>query len=135
MDQPNEDDRSSSSVNHLQIDESKKHEDKIRIQRLLDNMSDEELVRYETFRRVGFNKNNMKKYFGTILNQSVNNNFVISVCGVAKVFLGELIETAIEVRNDMGHAGPLRVMHVHEAYRRLYEVIPHCKMQNKNKYW
>lgn len=49
----------------------------------------------------------------------INNNAVIVVAGVAKVFVGELVEEARRVMDEMGETGPIAPFHIVEAHRRL----------------
>lgn len=88
------------------------------------NMSREELHRYETFRRIGLKRNMIKRLCFEVIGQSCNPKFIIAVCGLAKVFVGELVSEAKNVQKEWGNTGPLLVTHVHEAYRRLYKSIP-----------
>lgn len=125
----------SSESDLLHYDEALRQENKDRLQKIIDNMTPEELHRYEDFRRAGFNKNGIRKYVNHILGQSCNINFIISVCGIAKVFVGEMVEKALEVQKELNETGPLKPSHIHEAYRRLYNTMPHLKSQNKNIYW
>ncbi|KAD6453129.1 hypothetical protein E3N88_07834 [Mikania micrantha] len=43
----------------------------------------------------------------------------IVVSGIAKIFVGELVETAKVVMRERKESGPIRPCHVREAYRRL----------------
>lgn len=106
-------------------------EDGHRVQAIINTMSEEELQRYETFRRSGFPKAAIKKYINNVIGQAVNPNFVIAVSGLAKVFVGEMIETAKIVQKEQRDAGPLLPSHIHEAYRRLYKSTPNIKVFKK----
>jgi transcription initiation factor TFIID subunit 11 len=114
-------------------DESKiqQKENRERIQLIIDSMNEEELLRYETFRRSGFQKNNIRKLVTSIIGQACNPNFIISISGVAKVFVGELVDAAKEVQDNWGDTGPLLPSHIHEAYRRLYNKMPNMKVFSK----
>lgn len=46
-----------------------------------------------------------------------NQNVMIALCGVTKMFVGELVETARLVATSANHYGPLMPVHVYEAYR------------------
>ncbi|KAG0418171.1 Transcription initiation factor TFIID subunit 11 [Dictyocoela roeselum] len=93
----------------------------IELQKRIDQMDEKELHRYESFRRSGFSKNSIRKIVSTILNQACNPNFIIAIAGVAKVFVGEIIDEALKVQSGEGMVGPLMPRHIHEAYRRLYK--------------
>ena len=66
----------------------------------MDNLSEEQLKRYERFRRVGLARPVMEKLMQRILDQRVNTTSVIVAAGIAKVFVGELIEGARAVMEE-----------------------------------
>ncbi|CAG8465549.1 14742_t:CDS:2 [Funneliformis caledonium] len=82
---------------------------------LLDNFSEEQLKRYEVYRRSALSKPNM---VGQILGHPCSHNMSIVVAGFAKVFVGEIIEKALDVRQEWGETGSLSPEHLREAYRR-----------------
>lgn len=86
---------------------------------LLDMFSEDQLRRYETFRRVGFPRQAIKKLMVRVLDQQVNQNSVIVVSGIAKVYVGELVEEARKVMDDVGETGPIQPSHLLEAQRRM----------------
>ena len=102
---------------------------------VLQNFTPEQMHRYEKFRRVGFSRHVVKKIMFNVLGHSINPNTVIVMSGVAKVFVGELVEEAKDVMEDWNESGPLLPSHLMEAHRRLksrYNLIPHCsKYRNR----
>ncbi len=48
-------------------------------------------------------------------------NVVISMSGIAKVFVGEVIEAALDYAEKIGDSGPLRPKHLREAARVMRE--------------
>lgn len=80
-----------------------------------------QLKRYENFRRSDLKKEKVRKVC-MALNPSlgkVQDPFIIAVKGLAKVFVGDVIESALEVRTQLGDTGALQPKHLREAYRRL----------------
>lgn len=86
---------------------------------ILELLSEDQLRRYETFRRVGFPRPAIRKLMSKVLDQQVNMNSVIVVSGIAKVFVGELVEEARKVMDDLGESGQIMPSHLLEAHRRL----------------
>eukprot|EP01104_Vermistella_antarctica_P009657 TRINITY_DN2498_c1_g1_i1.p1 TRINITY_DN2498_c1_g1~~TRINITY_DN2498_c1_g1_i1.p1 ORF type:complete len:241 (-),score=112.88 TRINITY_DN2498_c1_g1_i1:833-1555(-) len=75
--------------------------------------------RYEAYRRSGFKRPSVKKLMNTVSNQTggVTANMTIVMAGIAKIFVGEVVETARTVMDELGESGPLRPRHLREAYR------------------
>ncbi|CAF1303732.1 unnamed protein product [Rotaria sordida] len=104
---------------NLNIDE----EANIKLQVLVSNFSDEQLDRYEMYRRSAFSKVAIKRLMHSITGTIPSSNVVIAMAGIAKVFVGEIIEEALEVQrqehNEHKSTTPLEPKHVREACRRI----------------
>ncbi|KAJ3190076.1 transcription initiation factor TFIID subunit 11 [Gaertneriomyces sp. JEL0708] len=85
---------------------------------LLSTFTEDQLQRYEAFRRAHFQKSAMKRYIQSLLGQTIPESSAIVVAGAAKLFVGEMTEKAREVMDDWGDVGPIRPEHLHEAWRR-----------------
>ncbi|KAK9124355.1 hypothetical protein Sjap_013957 [Stephania japonica] len=91
-----------------------------KMQAILSQFTEEQMSRYESFRRSGFQKSNMKKLIaGIIGSPKISVPMTIVVNGIAKMFVGELVETARMVMNERKESGPIRPCHIREAHRRM----------------
>lgn len=95
-----------------QIEEENK-----KMQVLMANFSEEQLNRYETFRRSAFQKSSIKKIIQTVCGKTVSQSVVIAMSGISKVFVGEIVEKALDVKEKWGDTGPLQPKHLREAFR------------------
>ncbi|CAO1945539.1 unnamed protein product [Urochloa humidicola] len=87
---------------------------------ILSQFTEEQMNRYESFRRSGFQKSNMKRLLASITgSQKISIPTSIVVSGIAKMCVGELIETGKVVMTERKDSGPIRPCHIRESYRRL----------------
>lgn len=93
------------------------HLQQIQSESIWSQMTEEQLNRYEMFRRSTFPKASIKRLMQTITGASVSQNVVIAMSGIAKVFVGELVEEAINIQARYGESGPIEPKHLREAYR------------------
>ncbi|TPX63823.1 hypothetical protein SpCBS45565_g06345 [Spizellomyces sp. 'palustris'] len=85
---------------------------------LLATFTQEQVQRYEVFRRAHFQKGGMKKFLQGLLGQNVAESSAIVVAGAAKLFVGEMTEKAREIMEEWGDTGGIQPEHLREAYRR-----------------
>jgi len=117
----------SAEIRELNIPEKKKDElleldDRTRMLRIVNAFSEEQVDRYELFRRSCFPRNQIKRLMQQVSNTQVNQQVCIAMSGVAKVFVGELVEEALKVAEQRNHEGALLPSHIREAVRRLSQV-------------
>lgn len=92
-------------------------DEKEKMQVLWSQFTEEQLNRYEMFRRSTFPKASIKRLMQSISGSSVSQNVVIAMSGIAKVFIGELVEEAVRIQTRYGESGPVEPKHLREAYR------------------
>ncbi|KAL7303624.1 hypothetical protein TKK_0003771 [Trichogramma kaykai] len=104
-------------------------EEREKMQVLVSNFTEDQLDRYEMFRRSAFPKAAIKRIMQTITGCSVSQNVVIAMSGIAKVFIGEIVEEALNIMESQDETGPLQPKHLREAVRvlRAKGTIPHAK--------
>ncbi|KAK9366440.1 hTAFII28-like protein conserved region-domain-containing protein [Lipomyces kononenkoae] len=96
------------------------------IKTLISSFTDDQMDRYETFRRANISRGGVKKLANAVLNQSITNNVAVAISGFSKVFMGEVIERALDVQRRMDPPDPLNPYdpptpllpeHIREAWR------------------
>ncbi|CAL5225141.1 g7921 [Coccomyxa viridis] len=96
-------------------------------------MTEDQIDRYEAFRRSSLQKASMRKLLHSATGQPPQERLLVAICGITKLFVGELVETAREIAAAEGDVGPLQPHHVHAAYQRLDKqgVIPGQKRKRR----
>ncbi|KAH0915110.1 hypothetical protein HID58_029556 [Brassica napus] len=90
------------------------------MQVILSQFTEDQMSRYESFRRSALQKGNMKKVrtlemmFLLLItgSQKISMPITIVTCGIAKMFVGELVETARVVMGERNVSGPIRPCHI-----------------------
>eukprot|EP01025_Chloroclados_australasicus_P000048 TRINITY_DN10021_c1_g1_i2.p1 TRINITY_DN10021_c1_g1~~TRINITY_DN10021_c1_g1_i2.p1 ORF type:complete len:237 (+),score=34.54 TRINITY_DN10021_c1_g1_i2:73-783(+) len=86
---------------------------------VFESLTNLQMDRYECFRRASFQKSKMARVMKYVLRQNVNERMIISMQGIAKLFVGELIECARKVAMERQDTGPIKPSHIHTAYQTL----------------
>ncbi|CDO92063.1 unnamed protein product [Kluyveromyces dobzhanskii CBS 2104] len=64
----------------------------------MSRLDEEQMNRYEVFKRTSLAKNQIKKISGVVTNQTVANNINLLLGGVGKIFVGEIVEKALDIK-------------------------------------
>ncbi|KAH7372947.1 hypothetical protein KP509_17G030600 [Ceratopteris richardii] len=90
-----------------------------RIQAIMAEFTKDQMSRYECYRRSNFPKANMRRLLQSVAGCPISIPMTIVMSGIAKMFVGELVETGRTVMTERKETGPLRPCHIREAHRRL----------------
>ncbi|KAL5262247.1 hypothetical protein ACHWQZ_G007838 [Mnemiopsis leidyi] len=94
-------------------------EEKAKLQVLVSALSEEQLDRYEAFRRSKFPQSMMRKMVHGMTGVMPSSNCCIALSGIAKVLVGQIVEESLEVQDSLKETGPIHPKHIRDAVRRL----------------
>jgi transcription initiation factor TFIID subunit 11 len=118
----NNDDSDSSAEGDGNAEEIITPEEKVRKESIVQQMTPNQALRHEAFAQSTFyktQKKTIKLEMTTVSGNRISQNSVVVMCGITKVFVGELTEAAKTVMQEWNHSGPIRPVHLREAYNRL----------------
>ena len=82
-------------------------------------------ARYDDWKRSRLHAPTVKRVIGGVAGTSkMPASFPIVMGGIAKLFVGDVVERAREVMAEWGHIGPIRPLHLREAHRRITHAPP-----------
>ena len=92
-----------------------------RMKVMVEAFSEHHQDRYEQYRRSSLPRSQVKRLMQGAVGTGVaiQPNAVIAMNGVTKVFVGEIVEEALDYRDSLKETGPLKPGHIREAVRRL----------------
>lgn len=111
--------------NDMEIDEDERPLDLAAMRKFefeqVERLSPAQLRRYEQFRRSDLKNQKIKKVLVNLnpMLQKASEPYIIAVKGLTKLFVGDVVEKAIDIRMELGEKGALQPKHIREAYRRL----------------
>ncbi|KAJ2632636.1 transcription initiation factor TFIID subunit 11 [Coemansia sp. RSA 1290] len=117
IEKPEEANESDEEKIHSDEDMTLVRQSKEEVGELWDQMDDEQRQRYSAYRQTMLNKGNIKRLVSQILGQQASSTLTFVVAGFSKVFVGEIVERALEIHMERGDQGPLQPEHLREAYR------------------
>ncbi|KAM7537236.1 hypothetical protein Aperf_G00000069838 [Anoplocephala perfoliata] len=101
-----------------QQDETNRAEDR-KLLALMAHFNEDQLSRFEAYRRATFTKSAVNRLIQSVAQTSFSQNVVIAMSGITKVFVGELVEAALDYKEELQETGPLQPKHIRVAYTRL----------------
>lgn len=83
-------------------------------------MNKEQRDRYSSFKQSSFAKVHVKKLMMQIMGTTkVSDLIAFMMSGVTKIFVADLVESALMIMKEWNSGGPIRPVHLREAYRRI----------------
>jgi len=128
-----DDDKEAEEAAQAKNKKDSQEEERMKMQLLVSNFSEDQLNRYEMFRRAAFPKAAVKRLMQSISGTTVSPSVVIAMSGIAKVYVGEIVETALDALERLGQTGPLQPKHIREAVRKIKQKngLPTTKHKKK----
>eukprot|EP00762_Andalucia_godoyi_P000303 ANDGO_03188.mRNA.1 Transcription initiation factor TFIID subunit 11 len=91
-----------------------------RANELMKNMTPEQKERFEAARFSFLDFTTVRKIAETVVGEKINDDVAMAIAGVAKLYLGDLIEQALEEQEAIAEEGPLSPDDVREAWKSLH---------------
>jgi transcription initiation factor TFIID subunit 11 len=103
-------------------------------QKILSQLTPTQNKRYENYKRSRFLKSKMKSIMSQYIpGVSINESMGVVMCGISKLFVGDLVEYSKIIMRENNEEGAIQPHHIREAYRRLdvEGKIPHLQRKKK----
>uniref|UniRef100_A0A6T7UYC1 TAFII28-like protein domain-containing protein n=1 Tax=Pyramimonas obovata TaxID=1411642 RepID=A0A6T7UYC1_9CHLO len=111
--------------------EESETEKRERMKAILARLTPDQMDRYECFRRSALQRASVKRLMQSVMQSgTVSLPMTIVMAGITKLFVGDLVEGGKAVMEERKETGPLRPVHVREAFRR---ISAEGKIPTKNK--
>jgi transcription initiation factor TFIID subunit 11 len=117
QDEENDADTWKDSAFKQSTDSIKLYDEKLKV--LYSKMTAEQQERYSKFRSSGISENEFADEVMKPLGLQASAETCTVMRAIGKMFIGELVDTAISVMQEWGDQGPIRPVHLREAYRRI----------------
>ncbi|KAK9792242.1 hypothetical protein WJX73_004572 [Symbiochloris irregularis] len=99
----------------------------------ISQLSEEQQERLAAYRRSKLSQRSMGRIYETIAGHKASPQVLIVLCGVGKLFVGDLTEAAVALANRKQYATPLEVEHILAAQQQLQRRSDHPPSQRQSK--
>ena len=98
--------------------------------------TDEQLERFEHYKRSRFPRASMRKLMTQVLGSSSERGAIV-LASVAKMFVGEMVEISREQMAATGEEGAIQPHHLRQAYRKMRDkgVVPTSSRYQQKMFW
>jgi transcription initiation factor TFIID subunit 11 len=96
----------------------------------------EQLRRFDHYKRSKFPRAQMRRLMNEIAGNSTEKSAIV-LASLAKMFVGEMVETAREQMTSFGESGPIQPHRLRQAYRALQNsgVVPTSSRHKSTLFW
>ncbi|KAL6748661.1 hTAFII28-like protein conserved region-domain-containing protein [Haematococcus lacustris] len=96
-------------------------------------MNEEQLNRYDAYRNSALPRPKIKRLLQQLMGVAPTEKATIAMCGIGKLFVGEVVEMARYLAGLEGYHGPLLPRHIQRAYQQLdaAQRVPHTSTRLK----
>jgi transcription initiation factor TFIID subunit 11 len=99
----------------------KQDEYRRRIAEIRKNMTEEELDRFDAVYSTILDREFMKNLVSSMTGSKASDEVMFAISGVAKLYVGEVVEAALEEQQIEDQTGPLKPEHLRQGFYRLLD--------------